>query len=144
MKLLLPMEVVAMGGNTYGALTIPPPPPPPLLLVLVDTVTADVVVTVLLLSIGACMSQPLRLLLLDVWFSSMVAVLRVCCTSLISSLMINQPRRIITHNKMIISDLNCSSHAYIYMISMGCTILIDIFEVNLRKIKVPMHVSPVA
>lgn len=59
---LFPMEVVAMDGNAFGAL-IPSPPPPPLPPLLVNTVTGDVVVTVL--SAGACMSQPLRLLLLD-------------------------------------------------------------------------------
>lgn len=63
---LLPMEVVAMDGNIFDAL-IPPPPPLPSLL-LVNTVTADVVVVVVvtvLSATGACMSQPLRLLLLD-------------------------------------------------------------------------------
>lgn len=71
---LLPMEVVAMDGNTFDALILPPltPPPPPLipLLLLVDTVTSDAVVVVVVVvtvlsATGACMSQPLRLLLLD-------------------------------------------------------------------------------
>ena len=64
---LLPMEVVAMDGNTFDALILPPPPLIPLLL-LVDTVTSDAVVVVVvtvLSATGACMSQPLRLLLLD-------------------------------------------------------------------------------
>jgi len=68
---LVPMEVVAMDGNTFDALILPPlTPPPPLipLLLLVDTVTSDAVVVVVvtvLSATGACMSQPLRLLLLD-------------------------------------------------------------------------------
>ena len=65
---LLPMEVVAMDGNIFDALIEPPPPPLPSLL-LVNTVTADVVVVVVVVTVlsatGACMSQPLRLLLLD-------------------------------------------------------------------------------
>jgi len=67
---LLPMEVVAMDGNTFDALILPPLTPPTLipLLLLVDTVTSDAVVVVVvtvLSATGACMSQPLRLLLLD-------------------------------------------------------------------------------
>lgn len=59
---LLPIKLVGRDGNRFDALTLPPPPPP----IFVSTGRVDVVVVIVLsTTTGACISQPLRLLLLD-------------------------------------------------------------------------------